>query len=186
MGQRTDTRERIIRSSLRSMREKGYASTSISDIVTASEAPRGSVTFHFRGGKDEIAKEVIGLRLTEMLAELDASPAVSAVDFLTEAIDRTSDEFVASGYIEGCPVVPIAIDRSAESSQLRVASAEFFRDWRGAVAGHLADRGLEKARAERVATLAVCALEGALVISRTEQDVDAFAVIRDELRALLS
>jgi TetR/AcrR family transcriptional regulator, lmrAB and yxaGH operons repressor len=186
MGQRTDTRERIIRSSLRSIREKGYASTSISDIVTASGAPRGSVTFHFRGGKDEIAKEVVGLRLTEMLAELDASSATYAVDFLTECIDRVADEFIASGYIEGCPVVPIAIDRSAESPELRVTSAEFFRAWRGAVSGHLAARGLEKAHAERVATLAVCAIEGALVISRTEQDVDTFAVIRDELRALLS
>ncbi|WP_424894328.1 hypothetical protein [Streptomyces sp. SAI-124] len=41
------------------------------------------------------------------------------------------------------------------------------------MARHLAAHGIDGLRADRVATLAVSAIEGALVISSTEQTVDA-------------
>lgn len=82
--------------------------------------------------------------------------------------------------------MPISIERSTESSDLRQAGAEFFRAWRGSLAGHLAAHSIDGARADRVATLEVSAIEGALVISRTERTVDALHAVRDELLLLLA
>ncbi|MDT0393678.1 MULTISPECIES: TetR/AcrR family transcriptional regulator [Streptomyces] len=187
MGQRTDTRDRIIRASLQAMREQGYGATSISDIVDASGAPRGSVTFHFRGGKDEMAREVITLRTAQVLERLDAAAADSdsAAVFLTACVDAVAAEFADSRFTAGCPVVPISIERSARSSELRDAGKDFFRAWRGSVARHLAAHGIDSPRADRVATLAVSAIEGALVIGRTEQTADALLAVREELRLLV-
>ncbi|WP_446039067.1 TetR/AcrR family transcriptional regulator [Streptomyces sp. SID1121] len=187
MGQRTDTRDRIILASLQAMRERGYGATAISDVVNSSGAPRGSVTFHFRGGKDEIAREVVVLRRAQLLEQLDAIAAAkdSAADFLAACVDSVAEEFADSDFLAGCPVVPISIERSGQSPELRDVGSDFFRAWRGSLARHLTAHGLTYARADRVATLAVSAIEGALVISRTERTVDALHAVRDELRMLL-
>lgn len=188
MGKRTDTRARIIRASLQAMREQGYCATAISDIVNASGAPRGSVTFHFPGGKDEIALEVVALRTAQLLERLDATAAESdsPADFVTACVDAVAAEFAGSDFVAGCPVAPICIERSARSSELRHAGADFFRAWRGSLARHLAAYGIDVRRADRFATLAVSAIEGALVISRAERTVDALLAVRDELRLLLA
>lgn len=188
MGQRTDTRDRIIQASLRAMREKGYCSTAISDIVDASGAPRGSVTFHFKGGKDEIAREAIALRTSQVREAVQrvVDESTSAAELLETSIDRIGAEFAGSGFLAGCPVVPIAIERAAQSPELRQASADFFHVWRESLAHGLTAHGIHADRAARIATLAVTAAEGALAISRVERNLDAFAAIRDELRALVA
>lgn len=188
MGRRTDTRNRIIRASLRAMREKGFGATAISDIVDTSGAPRGSVTFHFKGGKDEIAREVIALRTSEVLEALEqvAAESTSAAQLLETCIDRIAAEFAESGFVVGCPVVPITIERAAQSPEIRQAGAGFFRAWRESLARGLTAHGVDPARAARIATLAVTAAEGALAISRVEQNPDVFADIREELKALVA
>ncbi|GAA3545718.1 TetR/AcrR family transcriptional regulator [Amycolatopsis ultiminotia] len=188
MGQRTDTRDRIIRASLKTMREKGYSATAISDIVEGSGAPRGSVTFHFKGGKDEIAAEVITLRTAQVLEAVEQAVAesTSAAQLLETSIDRIGAEFAESGFLTGCPVVPIAIERAAQSPPLRQTGAGFFRAWRESLARGLTTHGLPAERADRIATLAITAAEGALAISRVERNLDAFTAVRDELRALVA
>ncbi|MBB4684397.1 TetR/AcrR family transcriptional regulator [Amycolatopsis jiangsuensis] len=188
MGQRTDTRDRIIKASLQAMREKGYGATAISDIVDASGAPRGSVTFHFKGGKDEIAREVIALRTAQVLGALDqvAAESTSAADLLGTSIDRIAAEFADSGFVLGCPVVPITIERAAQAPEIRQAGAEFFQAWCASLVRGLTSHGIDATRADRIAILAVTAAEGALAISRVEQSPAVFTAVREELMALVT
>ena len=58
MPQRTDSKDRMIAAARRLFREHGYLANAPSDVVTESAAPRGSVYFHFPGGKEELATEV--------------------------------------------------------------------------------------------------------------------------------
>ncbi len=187
MGQRTDTRDRIIDSALEAMREKGFASTTISDIVEASGAPRGSVTFHFSGGKDEIASEVIDRRAVQLIESIDgvAASSASAESFLRAYFDLVADEFAASGFLAGCPVAPIVVDRAAQSPGLGAESSHFFRAWRDALSSHLGEYGISDDRARSIAALAVCAIEGALVVCRADRTLDALTTARDELCALV-
>ncbi len=39
------------------IREGGYGATAFSDVLTLSGAPRGSVYFHFPGGKAQLGME---------------------------------------------------------------------------------------------------------------------------------
>ena len=50
MGAKTDTRERMVVSAALMLRERGVAGTTVSGVLEASGAPRGSVGFHFPGG----------------------------------------------------------------------------------------------------------------------------------------
>jgi AcrR family transcriptional regulator len=53
-----DTRERIVFSAMQLFWEKGYASTSIADILKAAEANSGSL-YHFFPGKQDLLLAVL-------------------------------------------------------------------------------------------------------------------------------
>ena len=53
-----DTRIRMIEATALLLRQRGYHGTSLNDILNASGAPRGSLYFHFPGGKDQLVIEV--------------------------------------------------------------------------------------------------------------------------------
>jgi TetR/AcrR family transcriptional repressor of lmrAB and yxaGH operons len=183
---RTDTRDRIIRSSLELMRRRGYAGTAISDIVNESKAPRGSVTFHFPGGKEEIAAEVVDLMTRDILDHVDraAEHATTAAAVVRAQITEIGDLLESSGWVAGCPVAPITVELADDSEVIRRACAHFFSMWQASLARRLADRGLDDARATRVAAMAVYAVEGALTVSRADRDLDPLHTVADEISLL--
>lgn len=58
MGVKTDTRQRMITSAAQ-LREKGVAGTSIAEVLRHSRGPRGSVGFHFPGGRAELLTDAL-------------------------------------------------------------------------------------------------------------------------------
>ena len=72
MPRRTDSRSKMIRAAAELFRQDGYHATAFSDVVEASGAPRGSIYFHFPGGKQELAREatvLAGDEIEEMVAQ---------------------------------------------------------------------------------------------------------------------
>ena len=183
---RTDTRDRVIRSSLELMRRRGYAGTAISDIVNESKAPRGSVTFHFPGGKEEIAAEVVDLMTHDILDDVDraAEHATTAGAVVRAQIAEIGDLLEASGWVAGCPVAPITVELADDSEVIRRASAHFFNMWQASLARRLADRGLDDSRATRVAAMTIYAIEGAVVVSRATRNLDPLHLVADEISLL--
>src|SRR5258708_6233329 len=71
MPKKSDSKERMIAAARRLFREHGYLGTALSDVVTESAAPRGSIYFHFPGGKEELASEVILLHAADVIAHIN-------------------------------------------------------------------------------------------------------------------
>jgi AcrR family transcriptional regulator len=59
VGVTTDTRARMINSAALLLREHGVAGTSIARVLEHSQGPRGSVQFHFPGGKAQLLTEAL-------------------------------------------------------------------------------------------------------------------------------
>ena len=53
------TRERIVESSAELFRRQGYTATGVKQIVTAAQAPFGSLYHFFPGGKEQLGAEAI-------------------------------------------------------------------------------------------------------------------------------
>ncbi len=49
------SRAAFVNTAARLMRRQGYAGTGLNEIVARSGAPRGSLYFHFPGGKEQLA-----------------------------------------------------------------------------------------------------------------------------------
>jgi TetR/AcrR family transcriptional repressor of lmrAB and yxaGH operons len=179
------SREAFVEATGELLRRQGYAATGLSEIVAHSGAPRGSLYFHFPGGKQELAlaaMERMGEQLRGAIAALMARPG-GAAQSLSQLIDALAAGLAASGYRDGCPIATVTLE-AAGIEPVRVTVERVFSTWLAELEAALVSDGMERAAAERRALMVLAAIEGALVLARARHDVGPLEAVRDELRAL--
>jgi TetR/AcrR family transcriptional regulator, lmrAB and yxaGH operons repressor len=176
MVKKTDSRERMIAAARRLFREHGYLGTALSDVITESAAPRGSIYFHFPGGKEELATEVALLHAADVIANINRAAATthSAAQLIATFIGRQRDDLVSSNYRQGCPVAPIVIESTPASDQLSDATRRAFQDLVTTLAARLTEKGLTHDRAVQLATNVWTSVEGALILGRVLRSPEPF------------
>ena len=185
MPKRTDSKERMIVAARRLFREHGYLGTALSDVVTESAAPRGSVYFHFPGGKEELATEVALIHAADAIAHINraAGATNTAAELIEAVIGRSRDELVSSNYHEGCAVAPIIIETTPTSAQLSDVTRRGFGDTIAALAARLTEKHVPHDRAVELATNTVTSTQGALILARVLRSPDPFDMAIAELAA---
>ncbi len=97
-GHAGSSRARFVETTARLLRERGYSATSMGDVVAESGAPKGSLYFHFPGGKDELVAEAMGSAGADTCAlmkmALSAGPARQGLDAIFSFL---------GGELEGSP-----------------------------------------------------------------------------------
>src|SRR6202044_1856549 len=153
MPKKTDSKERMVVAARRLFREHGYLGTALSDVVTESAAPRGSIYFHFPGGKEELATEVTLLHASDRIAQINraAAAATSAAQLIEIYLGSERDDLVASGYREGGAGAPIVIESTPASDQLSDATRRAFQDLIATLAARFTEKGLPQERALELA-----------------------------------
>jgi len=176
MPKKTDSKERMVAAARRLFREHGYLGTALSDVVTESAAPRGSIYFHFPGGKEELATEVTLLHASDRIAQINraAAAATSPAELIAVFMSSERDDLVASGYREGCAVAPLVIESTPASEQLSDAARHAFQDLIATLAARLTEKGLPHTRAAQLATNVWISVEGALILSRVLRSPEPF------------
>ncbi len=170
MGQRTDTRQRMVTSAALLMRQRGVAGTTVAGVLDHSKSPRGSVGFHFPAGRAELLTEALrwvgGLVSARLRSgvERGAAPA----DLLREVCEHYKRELEATGFTAGCPVGAAAQEAYADE-QLGPVVAGIVDDWIALLAASLEAAGHDGAAARDTALMAVSAIEGAVMMSRVQR-----------------
>ena len=182
----TDTREHMIETTASLVHRQGFYGTSLNEILLESGAPRGSLYYHFPGGKEELVLEAArqGVAMvTQLLKEaLTGSPdPADGVRAFVEAADHVLRD---SGYVFGCPVAPIVLD-SPESSALAEVCQEALEEWQQVFVEGLGSAGIERGRAESLATMIVCGLEGGLILARARRDTAPLDAVAEELASMV-
>ena len=168
------------------LRRRGYAASGLGEIVARSGAPKGSLYFHFPGGKQELAVAAMERSAAQlrdaMAAVLDSS------DDVDEAIGRLIDALAAgleqSDFADGCPIATVALETAGESPQMRAAAQAAFDSWLEVLELRLTRDGLDPAEAQQRAVLVLAAIEGALILARARRDVAPLLAVSAQLRAL--
>ena len=172
MVHRTDTRRRMLESAAELFRTQGYHATGMTQLVSESRAPKGSLYFHFPGGKEQLAAEAVqlsGERLAEAFRELSASapdPA-SAIDLIVTALATGLSE---SDFRHGCPIATVALEATS-SDLIRAACDQGYEGWLHDISAYFTEHGLPEDRAASLATVVLSAIEGALLLARTRRDI---------------
>lgn len=165
-------RAAIVRAATDLFRQQGYAATGLNEIVARSGAPKGSLYHYFPRGKEQIGEEVVrgaGRVVATTLGELAAGePGPGAV--LRRYGRMVVGWMEASDFHDGGPITTVLLELAPGVQGVTAAGREAFASWSTVLDGELTARGVTRARARRLSTLAISALEGSLVLARVQQD----------------
>ena len=182
-----DTREYMIDTTAGLIHRRGFHGTSLNEILEQSGAPRGSLYYHFPGGKEELVLEATrqGVAIvTQVLKEVLTDSSPDPADGVRAFIEAAAHELRDSDYVFGCPVAPIVLD-SPESSALAEVCQEALEEWQQVFVEGLGSAGIERGRAESLATMIVCGLEGGLILARARRDTAPLDAVAEELASMV-
>jgi TetR/AcrR family transcriptional repressor of lmrAB and yxaGH operons len=178
----------MIATTARLLQHRGYHGAALSDILAESGAPRGSLYFHFPGGKDQLVIEATRAAADEATQALRAALAqaktpAQGVRAYAEAAAQIMQE---SDYTFGCPVAPVILDATAGLSELADLCRQTFEDWLGLLRASFIAAGIPSRRARALAVFVVSAIEGALVMARGYRDCGPLTTIAAELETVVA
>ncbi|MBB5956487.1 TetR/AcrR family transcriptional repressor of lmrAB and yxaGH operons [Saccharothrix tamanrassetensis] len=207
MPRRTDTRERMVRTAADLFHAQGYHATGLNQVLAEGGAPKGSLYFHFPGGKEQLAVEAVALAGDDLRTALEAvlSGTDDPVEGLNQALALLGENLERSDFKHGCPIATVALDASADSEPIREACADVYDSWQRIIAEHLnrhvadepaaGEAGTDEpaahqsapgeAATDELATVVLAAIEGAVLLARTRRDLSPLHAVGARLGALL-
>lgn len=182
------TRERLIDAAMALFWEKGYANTSMSDLLTAAKANSGSF-YHFFSSKEELLLAVLD-RYAAFLHPQLLGPAWEGVDDPIERIFALLARYrmliLQTDSTYGCPIGRLALEISTEQQEVHRRLAKNFDGWAAAVRGCLEQAGDRLPRdvdRARLSQFVLAVMEGGVMLSRSHREVKPFDQAVAELRA---
>jgi AcrR family transcriptional regulator len=181
----SSTRERIIETSAELFRTQGYTATGVKQIVTAAQAPFGSVYHFFPGGKEQLGAEAIRVSgaIYEHLIPAVFDPAPDPVTGVRDFFAGAAAHLVETDYADACPIATVALEVSSVSEPMREACAEVFESWISAGVNRFVDAGLSADRARELTIGMLAALEGAFVLARALRGTEPLTIAGEGVAA---
>ena len=178
----------IVRAAARLFRKQGYSRTGLNDILTDSQAPKGSLYHYFPAGKEQLGQEALRFSsqlavdtLTELRKDHPTAPAL-----LTAFADQLAVWMEASGFHDGCPMATTILETIPGSSTIRLAAQTGLEAWQDVFQEALLADGASAEDARRLANLSIAVLEGSLIQARVELSGTPIRESAEEIACLMA
>ena len=173
------TRERILEAAAELFWLKGYASTSIADILSRSQVNSGSL-YHFFPGKQDLLVAVLE-RYRDGIGPMLLEPAWAGVDDPVERVfallGRYRRLIVETECDYGCPIGSLALELHEPDPAVRALLTANFDGWITAIERcfiDARDRLPADADPRALAIFALTTMEGGVMLSRTARALAPF------------
>ncbi|MGL6234523.1 MAG: TetR/AcrR family transcriptional regulator [Segniliparus sp.] len=188
MSTKESSRDRMLQGAVDLIRERGVAGVTVDAIVSRSNAPRGSVYYHFPEGRAQIVREAItgAGELSNELIRASLGSAADSREAISLMMAFWKHVLVDGDFQIGCPFVAATVDGFSADPELRQPVAEHFRVWEESMAEVLVRSGREPAAARRKASLMVAAFSGAVLVCRAKRSLEPLDAVAEELDELLA
>jgi TetR/AcrR family transcriptional repressor of nem operon len=159
--------------------QKGYASTSVADILQAAGVNAGSL-YHFFPGKQDVLLAVLDAYLRgihPMLLQPAWKGVTDPIERVFALLERYRSHLVNTECTYGCPIGSIALELHEPDPAVRELLAANFAGWVDAIEQcfvEAGDRLPKAADRRRLAIFALTTMEGGVMLSRTDRTLDAF------------
>ncbi len=181
-----DSRTRLVETTAALLWRQGLRATGLAQIVEESRAPRGSLYFHFPGGKEELAAEALRVAGAAMTANIrEALSHRTATTAVKRFVDSYAKEMEDSNFHHGCPIATVALEAATTSEPIREVCAGVFAEWEALLTARLETDGWTKRDARKHAAVILSALEGAMVLSRARRSTEPLRWVAEHLVASL-
>ena len=188
------TRDRLIQSARYLFWERGFAGTSMSDLLAHAQVNSGSF-YHFFESKEALLRAVLEQYL-EALRPQVVDPAfqktAEPVERIFAILAGYRERILQTGCQYGCPLGRLALEIDPENRPAHKLIAENFQGWIGAIRECLEQVRLSlppNCDIEALATYVLAVMEGGVMLSRSYGAVEPFdravAQLREHFRLLL-
>ncbi|MCA0246331.1 MAG: TetR/AcrR family transcriptional regulator [Proteobacteria bacterium] len=181
------TKDRMLQAATKLLQTRGYYGTGLNDVLAESGTPRGSLYFHFPGGKEQLALEATRAAVDEVTrttAETIAQAATPGAALKTIS-GRIVELMRSTDYERSCPISPLVQDGANDLPALLDLCREAFDTWMGLMAGMLRDAGLPPRRARALSLLAQTVFQGGAIVARAKRDERMLLDAIDEVARLI-
>jgi TetR/AcrR family transcriptional regulator, transcriptional repressor for nem operon len=189
------TRDRLIEAARFLFWERGFAGTSMAELLARAEVNSGSF-YHFFDSKEALLRSVLEGYL-HLLRPMVVDPAFASVE---EPLGRIfavlagyRQRIVATECKYGCPLGRLALEIDPENAPAHALIAQNFEGWIEAVRECLQSMKASlpaDADLDALATYVLVVMEGGVVLSRSYRSVEPFdravAQLREHFRLLLN
>jgi AcrR family transcriptional regulator len=174
----------MVRSAAALIGKRGVNATSFSDVVEDSGSPRGSIYHHFPAGKAQLTEDAVRWTSERLIAHMRAGTERTPRAVMERFFGMWRGVVVASGGSAGCVVAGVAVDTEGDGALISLVRTTF-RSWVAVLAERLESAGMKKARATTLATTALAAMEGALILCRAEGGPGPIDTVAAEILGLV-
>lgn len=183
----TATRDQIIGTTCNLLEAQGYHATGLNQILKESGAPKGSLYYYFPDGKEGLVSEAVERqgRLVAERIKAELTESSNAAEAIRSFIYNIAQNVEASGYRSGGPLTTVALETATSSERLNLTCREAYRLIQEAFAAKLVEHGFTPERADHMATFITAAIEGGIILSRTNHSGDPLRHVAGEIGRLL-
>ena len=193
------TRRLIVEKSASLFNQKGFAGTSMQDIMAATGLTKGGIYGNFKkeGGDKKGVKEEIALAAFQCAVEVVNEEVRKRTCVIENSIDKLKavvyfyKERIMNPPVEGgCPLLNTSIDADATNPALQKRVLKSMEYWQYRIIKTL-EKGKKEGEvkkeinAEDFATLFIGTLEGGILMSRIFKDNHHFDLMADQLIKLI-
>lgn len=167
------TKQKIIEATADALEENGFLATGLNEIISLADVPKGSLYFHFPGGKDELASlalEHSGKEFAKMFEHIllnSKSPTEATIKIFQNLENRV----VASNFKKGCPIVISALESFNSESVVQHVCKEIYNSWIQGFIEFFVSYGYSRKSAKELSTSLFSLWEGALLLAKLQKSI---------------
>ncbi|MFY0596796.1 MAG: TetR/AcrR family transcriptional regulator [Cognatishimia sp.] len=162
-------------------RAKGFEGASINQISKATNLGRGSLYNFFPGGKDDMARAVIGHVHQWFEAEIFTPLHEDLPEVAIPRMFTACQSYFKSGQ-RICLIGVFALDETRDKFAKQISN--YFLRWHDCLTSALMRSGHSEDQATSKATQIIAGIQGAIVLSRAMNDPEVFNATIKQLKAL--
>ena len=191
-GKKPATRQRLVESARHLFWERGFAGTSMADLLAHAQVNSGSF-YHFFDSKEALLREVLEgylVALRPMIVDPAYATTSKPIERIFAILAGYRERILMTDSQYGCPLGRLALEIDPENRPAHKLIAENFRGWIGAIRECLTDAALPAdTDIEALATYVLALMEGGVMLSRSYGSVEPFdqtvKALRDHIHLLV-
>lgn len=164
------TKASLARTACELLGRNGFHGTGLNELIAASGAPRGSLYYHFPGGKAEIV--AAGLEIARAQTATLFRHAFAGERSLQDKVVALFGQLASSMNEDlssyGCPVAAVALDNFGGDDSIRTQCESIYATWRNTIESGLLETN--PTRRMVVAAQVLMTYEGALIGARVTRN----------------
>lgn len=184
------TKQKIIEASASIFNQKGYAATSIDDIINATGLKQGGIYRHF-SSKEDIAKACF--QYSSGVISNQLMDATTGAKSAKEELFRLLDEFVSMAknppITGGCPILNTSIDCDDTNEDIRELVQNAVNNWKLIISSILS-KGITQGEfkqdtdVDEFVTIFISAIEGSIFLAKLYDDASYIIKVANYIKTI--